>query len=97
MKSSHVTGVYMKYIGHLLVLSMLVSCYTATAQDSILPKSREATLIETTSPSEVMVRAKGVGTHDPKGLFRRPDPQVMNDRAEKDAMKSAIYYILYNA
>jgi hypothetical protein len=87
----------MKFIGHFLILTFLVSCYTATAQETLLPVSREATLIETTSPSEVMVRAKGEGTHDPRGLFRRPDPQVMNDRAEIDAMKSAIYYLLYNA
>ncbi|MBS1272596.1 MAG: hypothetical protein MAGBODY4_01743 [Candidatus Marinimicrobia bacterium] len=62
-----------------------------------LPESREATLVETTSPTEVMVRAKGIGQHDPSGLFKSPDPNVMNKRAEADAMKSAVYFLLFNA
>ncbi len=62
-----------------------------------LPESREAVLVETTSPSEVMVRAKGIGHHDPRGFFRRPDPEIMNQRAEADALKSAFYFLLYNA
>ncbi|HKJ69977.1 MAG TPA: DUF6175 family protein [bacterium] len=62
-----------------------------------LPESREAVLVETTSPSEIMVRAKGIGHHDPRGWFRRPDPEVMNERAETDALKSAFYFLLFNA
>lgn len=69
---------------------------TLAAQDN-LPESREAVLVETTSPTEVMVRAKGIGHHDPKGWFKKPDPQVMNERAEADAMKSAFYFLLFNA
>ncbi|MCF7804686.1 MAG: DUF6175 family protein [Candidatus Marinimicrobia bacterium] len=64
---------------------------------SELPESREATLVETTSPTEVMVRAKGIGHHDPGGLFKSPDPKVMNRRAERDALKSAVYFLLFNA
>lgn len=69
---------------------------TLPAQDN-LPESREAVLVETTSPTEVMVRAKGIGHHDPKGWFKKPDPKVMNERAAVDAMKSAFYFLLFNA
>lgn len=75
---------------------ILVLPLTVLAQKN-LPESREATLVETTSPTEVMVRAKGIGHHDPSGLFKKPDPKVMNKRAEVDAMKSAVYFLLFNA
>jgi len=78
-----------------LVLVLLLP-FMGLSQEN-LPESREATLVETTSPTEVMVRAKGIGHHDPKGLFKKPDPKVMNKRAERDAMKSAIYFLLLNA
>lgn len=83
--------------------SLLVSIIIAflfplviTAQDN-LPESREAVLVETTSPTEVMVRAKGIGHHNPRGWFKKPDPKVMNERAEVDALKSAFYFLLFNA
>jgi len=73
------------------MLGMIIFAIAGTwllAGSDNLPESREATLVETTSPTEVMVRAAGIGHHDPKGLFKHPDPKVMNQRAEVDAMKS---------
>lgn len=47
-----------------------------------LPNSREAVFIENYSPTEVLVRAKGIG----KDV----------DAAELDAKKAAVYFMLYN-
>lgn len=86
----------MKVFFQFLLPLLLLMPFQLIAQDP-LPQSREATLIESTSPTEVMVKAAGIGKHDPKGLFSRPDPEVMNRRAETDATKSAFYFLLYNA
>lgn len=86
----------MKRVTCVLISLLLIVPIILAAQDN-LPESREATLIETTSPTEVMVRATGYGHHDPKGLFKKPDPKVMNERAETDAMKAAIYFLLYSS
>ncbi len=86
----------MKRILGVLCTVLLLYPFVTQAQDN-LPESREATLIEATSPTEVMVRATGYGHHDPKGLFKKPDPKVMNKRAETDAMKAAVYFLLYNS
>jgi len=48
-----------------------------------LPKSREAVFVDAYSPTEVIVKAKGIG----KDV----------NAAENDAKKAAVYFLLYNA
>ena len=55
---------------------------------SNLPVAKQATLIEVTSPSEVMIKAAGIGSGSRK--YRVPN-------AVKDAEKSAVYFLLYQA
>lgn len=86
----------MKRLLGVICAVLMLSPVILKSQDN-LPESREATLLESTSPTEVMVRATGYGHHDPKGLFKKPDPQVMNKRAEVDAMKTAVYFLLFNS
>ncbi|MFN3394185.1 MAG: hypothetical protein ACK424_06485, partial [Candidatus Thermochlorobacter sp.] len=48
-----------------------------------VPKSQEATFVESYSPTEVTLKAKGIGFNV--------------DEAERDARKCAVYFLLYSA
>ncbi|MCK5379944.1 MAG: hypothetical protein KAJ81_00655 [Candidatus Latescibacteria bacterium] len=70
------------------ILACLLMTCTATGKrnpKSNLPRSREATLIESTNPAEVMVLATGIGEGKKKNL---------TDSAILDAHRAAIYFIL---
>ncbi len=58
---------------------------------SNLPRSREAVLLESSSPSEVMIRATGYGI-DKK--HRKPRAKVLDKSANTDAMKAAVWFVL---
>ncbi len=77
-----------KQIIFFLLLSTLV-----LGKDA-LPNSRQATLLENTSPSEVMVRATGIGIGKKKGIFDKVTAQELNKKAELDAEKAAIWFLL---
>ncbi|HEY6953162.1 MAG TPA: DUF6175 family protein [Bacteroidota bacterium] len=64
---------------------------TLAAQDN-LPVSREATFIETNGPDEVLIRAKGIG--GVKGFWGFKEDESLK-KAEMDARKSAVYFVLY--
>lgn len=66
-----------------------------TVSASNLPVSKEGTLIESTSPSEVMVRAGGIGYWN-KGDSKKNDiDKTLTMRAEDDARKAAVYFVLF--
>ncbi|MBL7190904.1 hypothetical protein ISS30_04350 [bacterium] len=60
-----------------------------------LPRSREAVLIESTSPAEVMVRAKGIGYWEKESSKKKDRENFLLEEAEDDARKAAVYFILY--
>ncbi|MFA4839772.1 MAG: DUF6175 family protein [Candidatus Neomarinimicrobiota bacterium] len=55
---------------------------------SNLPVSREAVLVESTSPSEVMIRATGYGSGSDKA-------SELDKRADNDAFKAAVWFVLF--
>jgi hypothetical protein len=57
-----------------------------------LPTSREATFIEANGSAEVLVRAKGIG--GVKGFWGFNEEQSLK-KAEMDARKAAVYFVLY--
>src|SRR6056297_415202 len=59
-----------------------------------LPVSRQATVLESTSPAEVMVRATGIGIGEKKGLFDKVTAEELNQNAENDAAKAAVWHLL---
>jgi hypothetical protein len=70
-----------QYISKLtLTLLMVAVSHLVYAQ---VPRSQEATFVESYSPTEVTLKAKGIG------------PDV--DAAERDARKCAVYFLLYSA
>ena len=66
-----------------IVFTGFIALPLSSSAQSNLPKCREAVFVESFSPSEVNIRAKGLGEDV--------------DAAESDAKKSAVYYVLYNA
>ncbi|HCK98883.1 MAG TPA: hypothetical protein DHW42_02075 [Candidatus Marinimicrobia bacterium] len=56
-----------------------------------LPRAREAVLLESTSPSEVMIRATGFGI-DKK--HRKPKANELDKSANIDAKKTAVWFVL---
>jgi hypothetical protein len=52
-----------------------------------LPESRQATFLESYSPTEWMIRAAGIGTQGGK--------RVKESSAVEDARRSAVYFVLY--
>lgn len=66
----------------LVIAAVIFFAGSLFAQDN-LPKCKEAVLLGVYSPTEVNIKAKGLGKDA--------------DRAEKDARKSAVYYMIYNA
>ncbi|MBZ0263625.1 hypothetical protein K8I28_03070 [bacterium] len=74
---------------------LLITILVAGAMASNLPVSREASLIEATSPSEVMIQATGMA-HWTKGESKKKDmDEYLLDNALEDAMKAAVYFVLY--
>jgi hypothetical protein len=74
---------------------MLVSLATVAGYASNLPRSKEGTLIESASPTEVMVRAKGIGYWE-KGMSKDKDrDKTLLANAEEDGRKAAVYFVLY--
>lgn len=71
------------YIVSIAFSLFLTSCTPSLKQDSQdnLPRSKQATFIETFSPAEVAIRATGLGRN--------------NSEAEIDARKSALYFVLF--
>lgn len=63
-----------------LLVLFIVAGRTVYAQ---VPKSQEATFVESYSPTEVTLKAKGIGFNV--------------DEAERDARKCAVYFLLYSA
>ena len=57
-----------------------------------LPTSREATFIEANGSAEVLVRAKGIG--GVKGFWGFDEEKSLK-KAEMDARKAAVYFVLY--
>ena len=71
----------------IVIISTLLLALTIAPdlEASNLPRSREGTLIESTSPSEVMVRAKGIGYWE-KGMTKKKDiEKTLLRTAEEDA------------
>lgn len=63
-----------------------------------LPVSREAVLVETSSPTEVIIDATGI-YHASKGRLGRKRKEVKSvgiSKATEDLKKAGIYYLLYN-
>ncbi len=74
-------------------LTLLISIMTGMAMaQGNLPTSREATFIEANGSAEVLVRAKGVG--GVKGFWGFNEEQSLK-KAEMDARKAAVYFVLY--
>jgi hypothetical protein len=69
-----------------VVLCWLVGASPAKDQESNLPKSREASFVESYSPTEWMVKAAGIGSGRKK---------YRETRAIEDARKCAVYFCLY--
>jgi len=59
--------------------------------DSNLPRSHEAVFIESSSPSEVMIRATGIGVDTRRGKARA---EVLDQTANEDARKAAVWFVL---
>ncbi|MDP8239878.1 MAG: DUF6175 family protein [Candidatus Hatepunaea meridiana] len=81
----------------IVIISTLLLALTIAPdlEASNLPRSREGTLIESTSPSEVMVRAKGIGYWE-KGMTKKKDiEKTLLRTAEEDARKAAVYFVLF--
>ena len=72
-------------------LTLIVGAVTVSAQGN-LPISREATFIEANGPSEVLLRAKGIG--GVKGFWGFNEEESLK-KAEMDARKAAVYFVLY--
>ena len=72
-------------------LMIIVGAVTVSAQGN-LPISREATFIEANGPSEVLLRAKGIG--GVKGFWGFNEEESLK-KAEMDARKAAVYFVLY--
>src|SRR5512135_2202723 len=79
-----------KYLTMVIFLTLALSGIT-TAQGN-LPTSREATFIEANGSAEVLVRAKGIG--GVKGFWGFNEEQSLK-KAEMDARKAAVYFVLY--
>ncbi len=79
----------------ILLIALIVSAVSIDANAGNLPRSREATLIEATSPSEVLVRATGIGYWE-KGMSKYKNmDNFLTNAAENDARKAALYFVLY--
>ncbi|MBC8491470.1 MAG: hypothetical protein H8D42_02820, partial [Candidatus Marinimicrobia bacterium] len=71
-----------------LITILITSIISATN----LPRARIATQLESTSPSEVMIRATGFGI-DKK--HRKPKAKTLDKSANNDAKKTAVWFVLF--
>jgi len=72
----------------ILTLTLIIGLSAASKPKSNLPVSREATILETSSPSEILVRAVGYGTGSKKAA-------ELDEAANLDARKAALWGLLY--
>jgi hypothetical protein len=76
----------LKYVPILIILAGCAGPKVIRTQGN-LPESRQATLVESYSPTEWMIRAAGIGTEGGK--------RVKESSAVEDARRSAVYFVLY--
>ena len=76
---------------HLLGLIFVFTIIQQALFASNMPRAREATLIEVSSPTEVMIRATGLGI-DKK--HRKPKATILDQSANDDAAKTAVWFVL---
>jgi len=76
---------------NLRFITLAVIGCTLLGAKSNLPRSREATLIESTSPTEVMIRATGYGVDN---KHWRPKAKTLDKTANQDARKAAVWFVL---
>ncbi|MCK4641576.1 MAG: hypothetical protein KAU06_09560 [Candidatus Marinimicrobia bacterium] len=79
----------MRRFGHIFLITILI---TSIISATNLPRSRIATQLESTSPSEVMIRATGFGI-DKK--HRKPKAKTLDKSANNDAKKTAVWFVLF--
>ncbi len=78
---------------YLLICSiMFCGCAGASVAQDKLPVSRQATFIEANGAAEVLVRARGIG--GVSGFWGFNEEESLK-KAEMDARKSAVYFVLY--
>ena len=75
-----------------IVIFLTVAVFGIAAAQGNLPVSREATFIEANGSAEVLVRAKGIG--GVKGFWGFDEEKSLK-KAEMDARKAAVYFVLY--
>ena len=79
----------MKLFRHTFLITILI---TSIISATNLPRARIATQLESTSPSEVLIRATGFGI-DKK--HRRPKAKTLDKSADNDAKKTAVWFVLF--
>lgn len=77
------------------VAMLVLVGYTVSVNASNLPRSRQGTLVESTSATEVMVKSTGIGYWE-KGMSKKKDiDKTLTISAELDARRAAIYFVLF--
>lgn len=77
-----------RFIHIFLITILIISIISATN----LPRARIATQLESSSPTEVMIRATGFGI-DRK--HRKPKAKTLDKSANNDAKKTAVWFVLF--
>ncbi|NQU05482.1 MAG: hypothetical protein HQ568_05255, partial [Calditrichaeota bacterium] len=78
-----------------IVTSLFLLTLASDTEATNLPRSKEGTLIESVSPTEVMVQAGGIG-YWKKGDSKKKDiEKTLSKTANEDARKAAVYFILF--
>jgi len=78
----------MRQFIHIFLITILI---TSIIPATNLPRARIATQLESSSPSEVMIRATGFGI-DVK--HRKPKAKTLDKSANLDAKKTAVWFVL---
>ena len=73
---------------------VLICLFCLVNAKESLPVSRQAKIIESTSPAEILVRATGIGIGEKRGIFDKVTSEELNNNAEYDAEKAAVWYLL---
>jgi len=79
----------MKQFMQMFLITILI---TSIISATNLPRARVATQLESSSPSEVMIRATGFGV-DKK--HRKPKAKTLDKSAKNDAKKTAVWFVLF--
>jgi len=79
----------MKQFMQIFLITILI---TSIISATNLPRARVATQLESSSPSEVMIRATGFGI-DKK--HRKPKAKTLDKSAKNDAKKTAVWFVLF--